>query len=447
MAKCCISRASSLIFFLPRPNFTFRTTLFCKPFISQSLHSYSTTKTPFPLQYEMIITRPPQTTPLHHPRRRRAPPLPNSKPPDTDLGFDDWVDMKLTSESAPSLPTPNQDQKQPVLLNDEMDKSKRKYYNKRQKRMYGSDSEDDAGQSNEEKKKKRVAVKGVGEKKDEKGLVFFEEEKVNKDVKMDITEKKVEEFFKCLKKVPNEVDNTLPFISGRSSGLPPKWDGPTGAVLLVNKPKGWTSFTVCGKLRRLVNVKKVGHAGTLDPMATGLLIVCIGKATKLVDRFQGMVKGYSGVLRLGEATSTLDADSPVIQREPWEHIKDDDIKKSAASFCGEIWQVPPMFSAIKVGGERLYEKARRGESIELSPRRISIFQFDVERSLEDRQNVIFRVTCSKGTYIRSLCADFAKALNSCAHMTALRRDSIGEYSVDDAWDFEELEKEIPKNYM
>ncbi|XP_023735179.1 uncharacterized protein LOC111883049 isoform X2 [Lactuca sativa] len=448
MAKlCCISRASSLIFFLPRPNFTFRSALFCKPFISQSLHSYSTTKTPFPLQYEMIITRPPQTTPLHHPRRRRAPALPNSKPPDTDVGFDDWVDMKLTSESAPSLTTSNQDQKQPVLLNDEMDKSKRKYYNKRQKRMYGSDSEDDDGQSNEEKKKKRVAVKGVGEKKDDKGLVFFEEEKVNKDVKMDITEKKVEEFFKCLKKVPNEVDNTLPFISGRSSGLPPKWDGPTGAVLLVNKPKGWTSFTVCGKLRRLVNVKKVGHAGTLDPMATGLLIVCIGKATKLVDRFQGMVKGYSGVLRLGEATSTLDADSPVIQREPWEHIKDDDIKKSAASFCGEIWQVPPMFSAIKVGGERLYEKARRGESIELSPRRISIFQFDVERSLEDRQNVIFRVTCSKGTYIRSLCADFAKALNSCAHMTALRRDSIGEYSVDDAWDFEELEKEIPKNYM
>lgn len=210
--------------------------------------------------------------------------------------------MKLTSES------PNQDETQPALsLNDEMDKSKRKYYIKRQKRMYGSDSEDDEGkhenkyielnqevvklrtlhkreeelyfydafaypwekdkhykmvyqlekkffpdqcfdkaflepgQSNEEKKKKKRKdeVKGVEEKKDDdKGLVFFEEEKVNKDVKMDITEKKVEEFFKCLKKVPNEVDDTLPFVSGRSSGLPPKWDGPTGAVLLVNKPKG-----------------------------------------------------------------------------------------------------------------------------------------------------------------------------------------------------------------
>lgn len=271
-----------------------------------------------------------------------------------------------------------------------------------------------------------------------------------KDVKIDITEKKVEEFFKCLKKVPDkdgEVGNAEPFVSARSTGLPTKWDSPTGNVVLVNKPKGWTSFTVCGKLRRLVNVKKVGHAGTLDPIATGLLIVCIGKATKVVDRYQGMIKGYSGVFRLGEATSTWDADSPVIQREPWEHIKDDDIRKAAASFCGEIWQVPPMFSAIKVGGERMYEKARRGESIELSPRRISIFQFEIERSLDDRQNLIFRVVCSKGTYIRSLCADLGKALRSCAHLTALRRDSIGEYSADDAWDFKELEEAITKNYL
>nr|XP_043616679.1 uncharacterized protein LOC122588596 isoform X2 [Erigeron canadensis] len=427
MAKLnCISRATSLIF-------SIHTKPLSNPFKSHSFLSYSTTKTPFPLQYDMIITRPPPQQPHHH----RKPP-PNAKPQnDSHLGFEDWVDMKLQ----------NQDQEKP--MSEIMDKSKRKYYNKREKRMYGSDSEFDNGQTNVNEN--QSAEKGGGKKKDEKSLVFFEEKESDeeeKDVKLDVTEKKVEEFFKCLKKVPgSEVDETLPFVSGRSSGLPLKWDGPTGAVLLVNKPKGWTSFTVCGKLRRLVNVKKVGHAGTLDPMATGLLIVCIGKATKLVDRFQGMVKGYSGVLRLGEATSTLDADSPVIQREQWEHIKDDVIKKTAASFCGEIWQVPPMFSAIKVGGERLYEKARRGESIELSPRRISIFQFDVERSLEDRQNVIFRVTCSKGTYIRSLCADFAKALNSCAHMTALRRDSIGEYSVDDAWDFKELEEEIPKSYL
>lgn len=299
--------------------------------------------------------------------------------------------------------------------------------------------------------------KGKGRKKvgggDEK-LVFFEgkveEEDKGGSGTRELKEKKVEEFFKGLKKVPDNKDVQVggdPFLSSRRTGLPPVWDSPHGTVVLINKPKGWTSFTVCGKLRRLVKVKKVGHAGTLDPMATGLLIVCVGKATKLVDRYQGMIKGYSGVFRLGEATSTWDADSPVIQRESWEHIKDEDIKKSALSFRGEIWQVPPMFSAIKVGGEKMYEKARRGESIELSPRRISIFQFDIERSLDDRQNLIFRVTCSKGTYIRSLCADFGKALGSCAHLTALRRDSIGKYSADDAWDFQELEEAITKNYL
>lgn len=109
--------------------------------------------------------------------------------------------------------------------------------------------------------------------------------------------------------------------------------------------------------------------------------------------------------------------------------------------------MPPMFSAIKVGGERMYEKARRGESMELAPRRVSIFKFDIERSLDDRQNLIFRVVCSKGTYIRSLCADLGKALGSCAHLTALRRDSIGEYSADDAWEFKELEEAIAKNYF
>ncbi|KAL3813828.1 hypothetical protein ACJIZ3_015096 [Penstemon smallii] len=479
--------------------------LYSKP-LKSSLRLFSLTATPYPLQYEMIISRP-ATDPSHPPRRRRPPSaLPNSQSPepDPDSGIEAWVDKKLSSKDT-----------------GDMDKAKRKYYNKRMKRMYGeseSDSENHRGgesdfieikqevvelrtlhKREEElyfydafaypweknkhykmvyqmekkyfpdqgfdkaflepgkanvKKGKQSDVAGVkGEEEEDKGLVFFEEsEKEVKDVKVeDVTEKKVEDFFKCLKKFPNEngkdVAVTEPFLSTRSVGLPPKWDSTYGTVVLVNKPKGWTSFTVCGKLRRLVQVKKVGHAGTLDPMATGLLIVCVGKATKVVDRYQGMIKGYSGIFRLGEATSTWDADSPVIQREPWEHIKDDDIKKAAASFCGEIYQVPPMFSAIKVGGERMYEKARKGESIELAPRRISIFHFDVERSLDDRQNVIFRVTCSKGTYIRSLCADFGKALGSCAHLTALRRDSIGEYWADDAWEFKELEDEITKGYM
>ncbi|KAL3629178.1 hypothetical protein CASFOL_026400 [Castilleja foliolosa] len=473
----------------------------------------STTATPYPLQYEMIISRPADSPRPQPPRRRRpSSSLPNSQSePDPDTNFEDWVDKKLSSKDADNN---NNREPEPAV----MDKAKRKYYNKRRKRMYGeSDSDDengrrrgddsdfielkqevvelqsvhkreeelyfhdtfaypweknkhykmvyqlekkyfpdqcfdkaflDPGETNPKRKKNEIpGDKSVG---DDKGMVFFEESE--KEVKVeDVTEKKVEEFFKCLKKFPNEKEGDVavkePFFSTRSIGLPPKWDGPNGTVVLVNKPKGWTSFTVCGKLRRLVQVKKVGHAGTLDPMATGLLIVCVGKATKIVDSYQGMIKGYSGIFRLGEATSTWDADSPVIQREPWEHIKDDDIKKAAASFCGEIWQVPPMFSAIKVGGERMYEKARKGESIELSPRRISIFNFDVERSLDDRQNVVFRVTCSKGTYIRSLCADFGKTLGSCAHLTALRRDSIGEYSADDAWEFQELEEQITKGYI
>uniref|UniRef100_A0A0E0DKY0 tRNA pseudouridine(55) synthase n=1 Tax=Oryza meridionalis TaxID=40149 RepID=A0A0E0DKY0_9ORYZ len=311
----------------------------------------------------------------------------------------------------------------------------------------------------------------------DKGLVFFDDKDDDKEAEVkkkkdgedrgEVLERKVEDFFRSLKKGPghgeanvmkakkkeppqvrHEVDEwPQPHLASRRTELPPRWNGPTGTVVLIDKPKGWTSFTVCGKLRRLVNVQKVGHAGTLDPMATGLLIVCVGKATKVVDRYQGMVKGYSGVFRLGEATSTWDADSPVIQREPWEHIKDEDIRKVAASFMGEIWQVPPMFSAIKVGGEKMYDKARRGETVELSPRRISIHQFDIERSLEDRQNLIFRVICSKGTYIRSLCADLGKALGSCAHLTALRRDSIGDFSVNDAWSFAELEEQITKGYL
>ncbi|CAN6331101.1 unnamed protein product [Urochloa humidicola] len=319
----------------------------------------------------------------------------------------------------------------------------------------------------------------------DRSLVFFDDEKKENDGedrvaskkdgegdKGEVLERKVEDFFRSLRKgpgeaeakakrlaaagadprqvkreVPREEERPQPYLVTRTTELPPRWDGPGGTVVLIDKPKGWTSFTVCGKLRRLVKVKKVGHAGTLDPMATGMLIVCVGKATKIVDSYQGMVKGYSGVFRLGEATSTWDADSPVIQRESWEHIKDEDIRKVAASFKGEIWQVPPMFSAIKVGGEKMYDKARRGETVELSPRRISIYQFDIERSLEDRQNLIFRVTCSKGTYIRSLCADLGKALGSCAHLIALRRDSIGEYSVNDAWNFDELEEQITKGYL
>ncbi|KAG7016215.1 truB [Cucurbita argyrosperma subsp. argyrosperma] len=524
-----MASSKSLAFFFPLSNLN-HLHRFPNSLSLLSLRRSSTTSTPFPLQYDMIIDRP--IYPPMPPQNRRtparispdnSPELESSEDPVSELGFESWVDQKLISESESASG------KEGVV----MDKAKRKYYNKRRKRMYGSDSDEEKktqdegfvelkpevvefntlhkreeelffydtfaypwekdkhykmvyqlekkyfpdegldkaflgpGESNvevnEQTKGRKGVRKAVGVKPetkvevtngvDEKGLVFFDggrPEKDNKGSVKDVTEKKVEEFFKCLKKVPakdSEIGQMGPYLLTRHTELPAKWDSPCGTVVLVNKPKGWTSFTVCGKLRRLVKVKKVGHAGTLDPMATGLLIVCVGKATKLADRYQGMIKSYSGVFRLGEATSTWDADSAVIQREPWEHIKDDDIKKAVASFCGEIWQVPPMFSAIKVGGEKMYEKARRGESIELSPRRISIYKFDIERSLDDRQNLIFRVTCSKGTYIRSLCADLGKALGSCAHLTALRRDSIGEYLADDAWEFKELEDAITKAYF
>ncbi|XP_010550160.1 PREDICTED: uncharacterized protein LOC104821095 isoform X2 [Tarenaya hassleriana] len=477
--------------------------------------------TPYPLQYDMIINRPTQSS-LAQNRRRPVRVSKSDSSGQLEPGepeFDSWVDKKLALE---------REKGRPGSEGPEMDKAKRKYYSKRRKRLYGTDSDDDnrksddgfvelkpevvefdrlhqreeelyfydafaypwekdkhykmvyqlekkyfpdqcldkafmqPGESNADTGKVRGKKKAGGRQKnnvavrndnengcdddDDKKLMFFDEAKEKKEEQKDVTEKKVEQFFKCLTKFPNEkavagVGDGEPFLVTRNGELPPRWDGPNGTVVLINKPKGWTSFTVCGKLRRSVKVKKVGHAGTLDPMATGLLIVCIGKATKLVERYQGMVKGYSGVFRLGEATSTLDADSPVIQREPWEHIKDEDIKKAIASFSGEIWQVPPMFSAIKVGGEKMYEKARRGETVELSPRRISIYHFDIERSLDDR------VICSKGTYIRSLCADLGKALGSCAHLTSLKRDSIGEYSANDAWEFKELEEAITKNYF
>ncbi|CAH8271077.1 unnamed protein product [Arabidopsis lyrata] len=522
-ARMCMT--SSLFFSSVKPRRNIH-----KPYLASLF--LSTTSTRYPLQYDMIINRPTQSS-LSQTRRRPPKAIESGAPDSAEPEFDSWVDNKLALE---------REQGRPGSGDPEMDKAKRKYYSKRRKRLYGSDSEDESRRKSDEgfvelkpqvvefdrlhqreeelyfydtfaypwekdkhykmvyqlekkyypdqcldkaflqpgevskkgdddsgkvrgKKKvvaalggKRNEVKRMGMEncvEDDDKLVFFDEVKEKKKPEDDVvvTEKKVEQFFKDLTKSPSEKGVTSgggdgePFLVTRNGELPPRWDGPNGTVLLVNKPKGWTSFTVCGKLRRLVKVKKVGHAGTLDPMATGLLIVCIGKATKVVDRYQGMIKCYSGVFRLGEATSTLDADSPVIQREPWEHIKDDDIKKALTSFLGEIWQVPPMFSAIKVGGEKMYEKARRGETVELSPRRISIFQFDIERSLDDRQNLIFRVICSKGTYIRSLCADLAKALGSCAHLTALRRDSIGEYSANDAWEFNELEAAITKNYF
>lgn len=212
--------------------------------------------------------------------------------------------------------------------------------------------------------------------------------------------------------------------------------------MLIDKPQGWSSFAVCGKLRHMLGVKKVGHAGTLDPLATGLLVVCVGKATKFADSYQAMTKVYSGTMRTGETTPSLDAGTPVCKELPWEHIQEQDVRSAVEKqFLGDIMQVPPMYSAIKVKGERLYTKARRGEEIAVPPRSVKVYDFQLRRSPQNRQEWDFFIVCSKGTYIRSLCADLALSLGSCAYVTALRREQIGSMTVEDAWPIDELENQ------
>ena len=218
--------------------------------------------------------------------------------------------------------------------------------------------------------------------------------------------------------------------------VPTSWNN---KVVLVDKPLDWTSFDVCGKLRNLVKLK-AGHAGTLDPQATGLLIVCLGRATKTVDHFQGQGKAYEGTLRLGEETQSYDHCTPVDRQAAWSHLTDADLESAALSFVGNILQVPPMYSAIKKKGKKLYELARKGITVEREPRPVTVEEFRVWRpaSSPDSQSVHFSVKCSKGTYIRSLVHDFGRSLESAAHMTSLRRTQIGHHSVQGAWKLHDL---------
>ena len=220
----------------------------------------------------------------------------------------------------------------------------------------------------------------------------------------------------------------------------------SGSLLLVDKPRDWTSFDVVNKirghLRRALGVKKikVGHAGTLDPMATGLLLICTGKWTKKLADMQGMDKGYTGTLRLGATTPSYDAETEVDATYPIDHIEPEDLEAARRQLTGPLEQLPPMFSAIKVDGQPLYKKARKGETVEVKPRPVTIHEFALTRiALPD---VDFSVTCSKGTYIRSLAYDFGRLLDSGAYLTALRRTWIGPHRIEDAWDLEELVEHI-----
>ncbi len=221
-----------------------------------------------------------------------------------------------------------------------------------------------------------------------------------------------------------------------------KIDLESEALFLIDKPTGWTSFDVVNKLRytlrRITGNKKikVGHAGTLDPMATGLLLVCSGKATKKIDFLQGMPKTYTGTLKLGATTASYDSEMPEEHFFETAHITPEKIEAVRQKFLGEQAQVPPIFSAIKKDGQPLYKIARQGESVEIEPRQVFIYDFKITNL--EMPFVDFEVACSKGTYIRSLAFDFGKSLESGAYLTALRRTKIGDYSVDAAWEINDL---------
>jgi|SRR5690606_29368769 len=215
-----------------------------------------------------------------------------------------------------------------------------------------------------------------------------------------------------------------------------------GEVLLVDKPLTWTSFDVVGKLRNSMKPLKVkvGHAGTLDPLATGLLIICTGKFTKKIDSFQAEEKEYTGTINLSGSTPSYDLETEIDHSFDFSNITESEILKTTKLFTGEISQYPPAYSAIKINGERIYEKARRGEEVEVKARQVTINVFEIVNI--NLPNIGFRIRCSKGTYIRSIAHDFGKALGIGAHLSELRRTKSGDFNVNDAWKLDDLVEAI-----
>lgn len=223
-----------------------------------------------------------------------------------------------------------------------------------------------------------------------------------------------------------------------------------GQVILIDKPLEWTSFQVVNKVRWLIKknigVKKikVGHAGTLDPLATGLLILCTGKMTKKIERFQGQEKTYSGTLQLGATTPSYDLETAIDQSFTTDHINPQLVEATKEQFMGEIDQYPPVFSALKKEGKRLYEYARKGELVDIPSRKVNISAFSIDA--KSLPQLSFEVSCSKGTYIRSLAHDFGHALNSGAHLSSLCRERIGNFELKNAMSIETFEAEINKAF-
>jgi len=213
----------------------------------------------------------------------------------------------------------------------------------------------------------------------------------------------------------------------------------SGQLILFNKPRLWTSFDVIRKVRAVTGIRKVGHAGTLDPLATGLLIVCTGKMTRRLSEFQDLEKEYTGSIMLGETTPAYDRELPVNQKFPVDHISEEDIHTAARYFTGMINQVPPPHSAVRVEGKRSYTLARKGIATQLKPRSVEIKSFEIT----DIQfpEVFFKVVCSKGTYIRSLANDFGSHLKSGGCLNSLCRTRIGDFNLSDAWDPDQFANE------
>lgn len=210
-----------------------------------------------------------------------------------------------------------------------------------------------------------------------------------------------------------------------------------GKVLLINKPLRWTSFDAVRKIRNLIRIKKVGHAGTLDPLATGLLIICTGKFTKKINEYMAKEKEYTGSFVLGAVTPTYDLESEPVDFKPIEYLTAEKIRETTKAFLGDILQVPPAHSAIKIDGKRVYELARQGKEVKIEPRRINISTFEITHI--NLPVVEFRVVCTTGTYIRSLAYDFGKALGCGAYLGSLCRTRIGEFTLKEAMTIEEFQ--------
>ncbi len=215
-----------------------------------------------------------------------------------------------------------------------------------------------------------------------------------------------------------------------------------GKVLLINKPLRWTSFDAVRKIRNLIRIKKVGHAGTLDPLATGLLIICTGKFTKRINEYMAQEKEYTGTFTLGATTPTYDLESEPENFKSTDHINEEILESATRQFIGEIMQVPPAHSAIKVDGKRVYELARQGKEVKLEPRKITIKEFEITKV--EMPIVHFKVVCSTGTYIRSLANDFGEVLGCGAYLSSLCRTRIGSFLLNDAMSMEAFEASIKK---